>query len=158
MVQLSTDVAWQHEIDTRLAALKRMRLLATGLLLLMLTAFIACRVFEAAMPWLGYPRAFAEAGMVGACADWFAVVALFRHPLGLPIPHTAILLRNKQRIGNTLGVFFAGNFFNSSEIAARLERIDVSSWVSSWLQDANHARLVAQWSRELLPPALELLG
>lgn len=159
MAQLSSaDAAWRQKPDNRIAALKRMRLLATGLLILMLAAFIACWMFEAEMPWLAYPRAFAEAGMVGACADWFAVVALFRHPLGLPIPHTAILPRNKQRIGNTLGVFFAGNFFNSAEIAARLDRIDVSGWLSHWLQDPNHARLLVQWSRELLPPMLELLG
>jgi uncharacterized membrane-anchored protein YjiN (DUF445 family) len=62
------------------------------------------------LPFLVYPRAFAEAAMVGACADWFAVVALFRHPLGIPIPHTAIVPRHKKRIGEALGQFISLNF------------------------------------------------
>lgn len=89
MAQLSAvDPAYQQRTADRRAALRRMRIVATGLLILMLVAFVLCWRFEAAFPWLAYPRAFAEAGMVGACADWFAIVALFRHPLGLPIPHT----------------------------------------------------------------------
>jgi uncharacterized membrane-anchored protein YjiN (DUF445 family) len=135
-----------------------MRVAATGLLLLMLAVFIACWMFEAKFPWLAYPRAFAEAGMVGGCADWFAVVALFRHPLGLPIPHTAILPRNKQRIAVMLGTFFSRNFFNPTEIAARLDKIDVCAWFSSWMSEPENARLVLDWSRRLVPPALELFG
>src|SRR5215218_9376405 len=71
-----------------------MKAAATGLLLIMAAVFIAARQFEAAYPWLSYVKAFAEAAMVGGLADWFAVTALFRHPLGLPIPHTAIIPRN----------------------------------------------------------------
>jgi uncharacterized membrane-anchored protein YjiN (DUF445 family) len=159
MAQLSAmDTAWQQTAGDRLASLRRMRLLATGLLVLMLAVFIVCWALEAKIPWLAYPRAFAEAGMVGACADWFAVVALFRHPLGLPIPHTAILPNNKRRIGDTLGAFFAGNFLNSTEIAARLDRVDVSGWISHWLREPENVQLLVKWSRGLLPPALELLG
>jgi uncharacterized membrane-anchored protein YjiN (DUF445 family) len=159
MAQLSVaDAAWQQRTADRQGALRRMRIVATGLLVLMLVAFLLCWRFEAALPWLAYPRAFAEAGMVGACADWFAVVALFRHPLGLPIPHTAILPRNKQRIGDMLGVFFAGNFFNSAEVTQRLDRIDVAALLSSWLRNPGNVQLLVQWSEGLLPSALELVG
>jgi uncharacterized membrane-anchored protein YjiN (DUF445 family) len=155
---LPADAAWQQRTADRKAALRRMRVIATGLLLSMLVAFLLCWEFETVWPWLAFPRAFAEAGMVGACADWFAVVALFRHPLGLPIPHTAILPRNKQRIGDTLGTFFARNFFNSTEITARLERIDVAALLSSWLREPENARLLVQWLQRLLPSALQLIG
>jgi uncharacterized membrane-anchored protein YjiN (DUF445 family) len=159
MAQLSAvDAAWQQRAEDRRASLRRMRLVATGLLVLMAVVFAACWKFEGESPWLAYLRAFAEAGMVGACADWFAVVALFRHPLGLPIPHTAILPQNKQRIGDTLGGFFARNFFNSSEISARLDRIDVAEWLSAWLRNPENVSLLVGWSRGLLPPAAELIG
>jgi uncharacterized membrane-anchored protein YjiN (DUF445 family) len=154
----AVDEARQRRYHERRQSLRRMRLVATGLLVLMLVAFAICWKFEAVMPWLAYPRAFAEAGMVGACADWFAVVALFRHPLGVPIPHTAILPRNKQRIGDMLGNFFTGNFFNQAEIAARLETVDAAGWLCRWLNDGRNVRQLAQWSRELVLPALDLVG
>lgn len=152
------DTAGRASTVDRRASLRRMRIVATGLLLLMLVAFAVCWRFEAIYPWLAYPRAFAEAGMVGACADWFAVVALFRHPLGLPIPHTAILPRNKKRIGDTLGAFFARNFINSAEIEARLDKVDVAGFLAGWLRSPENAQLLAQWSRGLLPTAIDLVG
>ena len=76
-----------------------MKVVATGLLVLMAAVFFVTRAFEHQYPWLNYVKAFSEAAMVGGLADWFAVTALFRHPLGLPIPHTAIIPRNKDRIG-----------------------------------------------------------
>ena len=94
---LAVDTAWQRRTAERRAALRRARIFATTLLFVMLVVFSLCWWYEPALPWLGYPRAFAEAGVIGAVADWFAVVALFRRPMGLPIPHTAILPRNKQR-------------------------------------------------------------
>jgi uncharacterized membrane-anchored protein YjiN (DUF445 family) len=159
MVELSAaDTDRQRRDLDRRAGLRRMRTLATGLLLLMLAVFAACWKLESRYPALAYLRAFAEAALVGACADWFAVVALFRHPLGLPIPHTAILPHNKQRIADTLGGFFVRHFFNATEIGARLDRIDVAGWLAAWLREPENGRLVVAWSRELLPPALELLG
>jgi uncharacterized membrane-anchored protein YjiN (DUF445 family) len=159
MVQLPvTDAAQQERNIERRAALRRMRIVATGLLLLMLALFIVSWRLEAQFAWLAYLRAFSEAGMVGACADWFAVVALFRHPLGLPIPHTAILPQNKGRIGDTLGGFFVRNFFNSQEIGARLDKIDVARWLAGWLRDPDNQRLLVTWSRGMLPPAIELIG
>jgi len=135
-----------------------MRAFATGLLGLMLLLFVACTALEPRFPWLAYPAAFAEAGMVGACADWFAVVALFRRPFGLPIPHTAILPRNKQRLADQLGAFIAGNFLAPAEITPRLARLDVAGWIAEWLKDPAHVEIVAEASQALLPPALELVG
>ncbi|HEV2043799.1 MAG TPA: DUF445 family protein, partial [Sphingomicrobium sp.] len=87
-----------------------MKLAATGLLVAMAVTFLIARGYEPAFPWLAWVKAFAEAGMVGGLADWFAVTALFRHPLGLPIPHTAIIPRNKDRIGEALANFLKENF------------------------------------------------
>src|ERR1700761_2022263 len=91
--------------DRRLFELRCMQWIATLLLAAMTAVFIACVATKRDWFWLPYLRAFAEAGMVGACADWFAVTALFRHPLGVPIPHTAVVPRNKQRIAGALGRF-----------------------------------------------------
>src|SRR6266487_1189622 len=99
-------------IPTRQSALQRMRAVAVGLLVLMAAVFVVTRLNEAVHPWLGWVRAFAEAAMVGALADWFAVVALFRHPLGLPIPHTAIIPRRKDSIGVSIGRFIEDNFLS----------------------------------------------
>src|ERR1700742_3957280 len=97
-------------VDQRLIDLRRMRVIATLLLVFMTIVFVVSALLQRQWPWLEYVRAFAEAGMVGACADWFAVVALFRHPLGIPIPHTGIVPRNKTRIANALGRFITNNF------------------------------------------------
>jgi uncharacterized membrane-anchored protein YjiN (DUF445 family) len=130
--------------DTRLRDLRRMRFFATALLVLMLVIFVATSYGEHAFPWLAYPRAFAEAGMIGACADWFAVVALFRHPLGIPIPHTAIVPSSKERIGIAMGRFTANNFLSPKVLADRMREVDISGWIARWLQDKDNARNAAQ--------------
>ena len=111
-----------------------MKVVATGLLVVMAAVFFATRAFQPAYPWLGYVKAFAEAAMVGGLADWFAVTALFRHPLGLPIPHTAIIPRNKDRIGEALARFLQENFLIPSVVARRMQRIDVAGAVGRFLQ------------------------
>ena len=111
-----------------------MKAAATGLLVVMAGVFIVARQFEAAYPWLGYVKAFAEAAMVGGLADWFAVTALFRHPLGLPIPHTAIIPRNKDRIGEALANFLKENFLIAPVVARRMRNIDVAGAVGRFLQ------------------------
>jgi uncharacterized membrane-anchored protein YjiN (DUF445 family) len=111
-----------------------MKAAATGLLVLMAAIFIAARQFEPAYPWLGYVKAFAEAAMVGGLADWFAVTALFRHPLGLPIPHTAIIPRNKDRIGEALANFLRDNFLVAPVVARRMRNIDMAGAVGRFLQ------------------------
>lgn len=105
---------------------RRMRIVATGLLVVMAALYIAARSTEGMHPAIGFVRAFAEAAMVGGLADWFAVTALFRHPLGLPIPHTAIIPRNKDRIGETLASFLRDNFLTPAVVARRMARLDVA--------------------------------
>jgi uncharacterized membrane-anchored protein YjiN (DUF445 family) len=95
--------------------------------------YLAARTIGYHSPVLGYVRAFAEAAMVGGLADWFAVTALFRHPLGLPIPHTAIIPTNKDRIGETLASFLKTNFLTSRVVARRMRRVDVAGAVGRFL-------------------------
>jgi len=111
-----------------------MKLAATGLLVVMAMVFAASRAFEHRYPALGYLKAFAEAAMVGGLADWFAVTALFRHPLGLPIPHTAIIPRNKDRIGQALANFLKENFLIPAVVARRMQNIDVAGATGRFLQ------------------------
>ena len=111
-----------------------MKVVATGLLVVMAIVFAASRAFEHRYPWLSYVKSFAEAAMVGGLADWFAVTALFRHPLGLPIPHTAIIPRNKDRIGEALANFLKENFLIPSVVARRMRNIDVAAAVGRFLQ------------------------
>ena len=111
-----------------------MKVVATGLLVVMGVVFGVTRALEPRYPWLGYVKAFAEAAMVGGLADWFAVTALFRHPLGLPIPHTAIIPRNKDRIGETLANFLRENFLIPRVVARRMQRLDVAGAAGRFLQ------------------------
>jgi uncharacterized membrane-anchored protein YjiN (DUF445 family) len=113
-----------------------MRAAATGLLVLMAAIYLVTRIYEPVHPAIGYLRAFAEAAMVGGLADWFAVTALFRHPLGLPIPHTAIIPRNKDRIGDTLALFLRDNFLTPAVVARRMRRVDVASAAGRFLTKA----------------------
>jgi len=112
----------------------RMKAAATGLLVVMAAIFLVTRHFEPDYPWLGWVKAFAEAGMVGGLADWFAVTALFRHPLGLPIPHTAIIPRNKDRIGTSLANFLRENFLIAPVVARRMRHIDLAGAAGRFLQ------------------------
>ncbi|MHA6718712.1 DUF445 domain-containing protein [Sphingomonas sp. RS6] len=118
--------------------LRRMRLVATGLLLFMAAIFLAARHFDGVHPAIGFVRAFAEAAMVGGLADWFAVTALFRHPLHLPIPHTAIVPRNKDRIADTLGQFLRDNFLIPRVVARRMQRLDMAGAAGRWLAAPAH--------------------
>ena len=111
-----------------------MKVVATGLLVVMAAVFFVARAFEQQYPGLSYVKAFAEAAMVGGLADWFAVTALFRHPLGLPIPHTAIIPRNKDRIGEALANFLKENFLIPAVVARRMQRLDVAGAAGRFLQ------------------------
>src|SRR3954469_2416951 len=111
-----------------------MKVIATGLLVVMAAVFATARAFEHQYPALPYVKAFAEAAMVGGLADWFAVTALFRHPLGLPIPHTAIIPRNKDRIGQALANFLKENFLIPSVVARRMQNIDIAGATGRFLQ------------------------
>ncbi len=139
-------------------ALVRMRWIATGMLVAMAATFIIATRYQGLHPAIGYIRAFAEAAMVGGLADWFAVTALFRHPLGLPIPHTAIIPRNKDRIGDTLATFLRDNFLTPGVVARRMGKIDVAGAVGKWLTEprGSHGR-VQQGAARLLVDILESL-
>ena len=151
------DIAVNEVADTRLRDLKRMRFFATALLVLMFAIFVATSFSEARWPWLAYPRAFAEAGMIGACADWFAVVALFRHPFGIPIPHTAIVPRSKERIGIAIGRFTANNFLSPRVLAERIRDADIAGWISRWLAKPGNAHSAAQRAASVLQQVLRSL-
>src|SRR3954464_13732897 len=111
-----------------------MKAVATGLLVAMAAAFALTRAFQHLYPGLSHLKAFAEAAMAGGLADWFAVTALFRHPLGLPIPHTAIIPRNKDRIGEALASFIRENFLIPRVVARRMQKLDVAGAAGRFLQ------------------------
>jgi uncharacterized membrane-anchored protein YjiN (DUF445 family) len=141
----------------RRAELRWMRTIATMLLVLMSAIYLAVRRAPASWVWAPYLGAFAEAGMVGACADWFAVVALFRRPLGLPIPHTAVVPENKRRIGAAMGRFITNNFLSPRVAIARLSSVDFVGLAARWLEDEASARAVAAGAARVIPYALDLL-
>jgi uncharacterized membrane-anchored protein YjiN (DUF445 family) len=128
--------------------------IATGLLVLMLGVFLAAARFETTYPGLAWVRAFAEAAMVGALADWFAVTALFRHPLGLPIPHTAIVPRNKDRIGRNLAEFVERNFLAPGVVREKIAAVDFVGAAARWLGAGERPRKLAERIGDRLPGLL----
>ncbi len=139
----------------------RMRRLATGLLLAMTVLFVASHLWApAADPWLevwGYVRAFAEASMVGGLADWFAVSAIFRRPLGLPIPHTAVIPRNQTRIADAVGRFIADNFLKPNLVSERVKDKDLSEGLGKWLADPAQSGVIAGELVSAIPTLLDTL-
>jgi uncharacterized membrane-anchored protein YjiN (DUF445 family) len=132
----------------RLRGLRRMRALALSLLVLAAVVYVLTRDHDTG--WLGYVNAGSEAAMVGAIADWFAVTALFRHPLGLPIPHTAIIPNRKETLGESLQEFVADNFLKEDVIRERIGSAGVSRRAGEWVIDGRHAdRMVREGSRIL---------
>jgi uncharacterized membrane-anchored protein YjiN (DUF445 family) len=129
----------QRQVE--LTAMKRV---ATGLLGVALVVFVVARLLERAYPWLAVVRATAEASLVGGLADWFAVTALFRRPLGLPIPHTAIIPTQKDRIGRILGNFLQNHFLSTAVLSANLQSMRMAERVARWLSDTVHARTLAR--------------
>jgi uncharacterized membrane-anchored protein YjiN (DUF445 family) len=115
--------------------LRKYKAFATGLFLLMAVIFVITTILQKNNDshWIGYVRAFSEAAMVGALADWFAVTALFRHPLGLPIPHTNLIENSKQRLGDNLGSFVVNNFLSPQNIRPYIQKLKISGFVGEWL-------------------------
>src|SRR5213592_1789042 len=107
----------------QLAAAKRR---ATSFLVVAAVVFVVATVAGHDVTWVGYVQATAEASLVGGLADWFAIVALFRHPLGIPVPHTAIIVERKAQFGETLGSFIEDSFLTPATIAARIKGAKVS--------------------------------
>ena len=139
------------------AGLVKMRRIATGLLALMAVVFVAARLLQPRYPWLSFVVAFAEAAMVGALADWFAVTALFRHPLGLPIPHTAIVPANKDRIGSSVASFLEQNFLTREVLAEELRHIDFAGAAAQWLSEPGNSRDVALQITHGLPTMVRMV-
>ena len=144
----------------RRVALRRMKLVALSFLIGASVVFLACRWAQAHTNlgvWVGYVGAAAEAGMVGALADWFAVTALFKHPLGLPIPHTAIIKRKKDQLGEGLGTFVRENFLSPSVVETKLRDAQIPSRLGKWLSEPTHAERVATEAATVLRVLVELL-
>ncbi len=136
--------------------LNKSRRLATGLLLLACVLFVGAAMYVRQYPALGYLKAFAEAAMVGALADWFAVTALFRRPLGLPIPHTAILPRNQHRIADELGRFIENNFLQGRPIALRVYQATPSEKLLNWLAGEEMRERWLPWLAQQMPALLNV--
>jgi len=132
------------------------KVLATGLFLLMAAVFISTTVIQKHNDshWIGYVRAFSEAAMVGALADWFAVTALFHYPLGLRIPHTNLIANSKQRIGDNLGSFVVDNFLSAQNIRPYIEKVKVSGFVSEWLMKESNQKVLIGEVSSLIKSAL----
>lgn len=144
----------------RLVALRRMKMVALSFLVGATGVFLACgwaQAHTSAGVWVGYVGAAGEAGMVGALADWFAVTALFKHPLGIPIPHTAIIKRKKDQLGEGLGTFVRENFLSAPVVETKLRDAQVPGRLGKWLSDASHADRVASETATVLRVLVELL-
>lgn len=143
--------------STKNPRLKRIRLAAGGILAIMAGLYIFSRSYENQWPWLVWLKAFSEAGMVGGLADWFAVTALFRYPLGLPIPHTAVIPREKDRIGSALAQFVRGNFLTSSLICKQARELQLIQRTATWLTKEKQANKLAGQALHMFPTALDAL-
>jgi uncharacterized membrane-anchored protein YjiN (DUF445 family) len=139
------------------AALRKMKLVALALLIAMAVVFVFAFALQREYPWLQYVRAAAEGGMVGALADWFAVTALFKYPMGIKIPHTAIIPRRKDQIGASLGEFVETNFLSEEVVQDKLASVNIAAArASGWLRRAGRAR--CQGGRRRHPRRVQVLN
>ncbi|NIL80973.1 DUF445 domain-containing protein [Rhodococcoides kroppenstedtii] len=145
--------------DVKRRDLRRMKGVATGFLVFATVVYLYCRWQESrgAGDWVGYVRAASEAGMVGALADWFAVTALFRHPLALPIPHTAIIKRKKDQLGASLGSFVGSNFLAVDVVTQKVQAARVPLRLGTWLAEKKNAERVAEETATVLRGVLDVL-
>ncbi|MDQ3391032.1 MAG: DUF445 domain-containing protein [Actinomycetota bacterium] len=141
----------------RADALRKMKIVATGLFVLALFVFVVAEANEERATWIGYVRAFSEAAMIGALADWFAVTALFRHPLGIPIPHTAIVRHRKDEIGRGLGEFVEDNFLSRDVLDERLAEARLAERIGTWLAEPANARRLADALADAVAGVVEVL-
>ena len=138
----------------RAAELRRVKALATLVLAATLALFVVAKWLLPVHPVFGFVAAFAEAATIGGLADWYAVVALFKRPLGLPIPHTAIIQSNQARIADKLGEFIQVHFLEARPVEAKLREIDFGSFVADWLRDRKRSDDLARFALRLLPEAV----
>jgi len=147
-------VRFDADAAVKLSALRRTKFIATAALGLCVLVFALAKSFENSHPWLGFVSAFAEAATIGGLADWYAVVALFRRPLGLPIPHTAIIPENQSRIADNLGRFIEANFLAPEPVREKLADVDFAALVADWLTDAERAAGLSRFVMRLVPQTL----
>ena len=138
----------------RAAKLRRIKLLATLVLVGCLAVFVTARALQHFHPVWGFVAAFAEAATIGGLADWYAVVALLRRPLGLPIPHTAIIQNNQHRIADKLGEFIEEHFLDAGPVEAKLREVDFASFIAEWMSDRKRSADLARFVLRLLPEAM----
>jgi uncharacterized membrane-anchored protein YjiN (DUF445 family) len=143
--------------EARQADLRRMKAIALSFLVGAAVVYLIAKANEDGRAWVGYVRAASEAAMVGALADWFAVTALFRHPLGIPIPHTAIIPRRKDQIGRSLGEFVEGNFLTTEILGDRLKGARIGARLGGWLAQPRHAERAANAVADALKGTIEVI-
>jgi uncharacterized membrane-anchored protein YjiN (DUF445 family) len=153
---VTSDGPIDRELRQR-RALRRNRAIATGLLVTMAALFVATAMIPRPGFWIALVHATAEAGVIGGLADWFAVTALFRRPLGLPIPHTAIVPRSKERIAEGLAAFLERHFLTEELLLTKLRALDPARRIADWLAEPGHADSVAERVTALLPAVLNAL-
>ncbi len=141
----------------KLAALRRIKALATAMLVLCLIIYLVARSFETRYPGLSFVTAFAGAAMIGGLADWYAVVALFKRPLGLPIPHTAIIPSNQERIADNLGYFIEANFLAPEPVSRKLREVDFAALVADWLAEPRRAEALSRFVARLVPQTVSAI-
>ena len=145
----------------RRRVLRNHKIFVTGLLVVAAVIFLACSWWQSqpggAPVWVGYVRAAAEAGMVGGLADWFAVTALFRHPMRLPIPHTALIPRKKDQLGQALSEFVGENFLNAELITEKVRKANIPEKLGAWLSQPENAEKVSREAGRLTANALRAL-
>ncbi|MBB1022999.1 DUF445 family protein [Dietzia sp. DQ12-76] len=143
----------------RRSALRRMKLVATGFLVLagIIFLFAEYSLSNGAGAWAGYVRAASEAGMIGGLADWFAVTALFRHPLRIPIPHTALIPRKKDQLGASLGTFVGENFLDPEMVSEKVRSARIPARAGEWLQDEDHRAIASDQSAKAIRSVLAVL-
>lgn len=144
------EVERQRQLDS-------MKRRATGMLVVATIIFVIAHLFEDRYSWVGFIRATAEASMVGGLADWFAVTALFRHPLGIPIPHTAIIPAKKDRVGRTIASFVQRNFLTREVIVGRLRTLRVGERLAAWISEPENARTIARKAAAALSAGAQVL-
>ncbi|MGL4255590.1 MAG: DUF445 domain-containing protein, partial [Microbacterium sp.] len=157
MARTATELLSPADQERR-RGLRLMKGVALGALVGMAVVFAFSFAFQAQVPALAYVRAAAEGGMVGALADWFAVTALFRHPLGIPIPHTAIIPSRKDEIGRTLGEFVETEFLRGDVVRTKLDATPISARLGEWLSDPEHAERVAAEASAMASGVLQALS
>ncbi|HEV2146741.1 MAG TPA: DUF445 domain-containing protein [Longimicrobiaceae bacterium] len=143
--------------EAKRVQLDRMKFRASGLLVVAALIYIVARILEERYPWMGYVRATAEAGMVGGIADWFAVTALFRYPLGIPIPHTAIVPSRKDKIGASLGRFVENNFLSREVVVHKLRSVGAARRLAEWLARPENAHTLSQHTSAAIAGLVQVL-